>query len=380
MSNVTSSRLSISRIGALDTLYFQEQSEPVQDAAPAADYVDIAVRAVSLNAKDVYAINGRVNTRDKTTAFDLSGVVTAIGPNVKHIQVGDRAVACAPHHLGTTVRLRAGCVHKMLDHESFTALPTLFLVYATALYAINNRANLRAGESILVHAGSGGLGIAAITLAQRIGATVYTTAGSKTKRDYIINELGVPASNVFSSRDLSFVPAIKKVTGGRGVDVVINSLIGDLMHESWRCLSDFGRFIEVGKRELIDAGKLDMRIFLRNATFTAFDLSELYYAEDPYYHAVWDELVAQTLHLYRAREITTQPTKVFDVSQIAQAYRYFAHPDRVGKVVISLETANARIPVGQPPFPPQNPEHFWQVLLTSIPPMIGCTSYVPQCL
>ncbi|KAI1149132.1 polyketide synthase [Nemania diffusa] len=345
LSNVTSSRLSISRIGALDTLYFQEQSEPVQDAAPAADYVDIAVRAVSLNAKDVYAINGRVNTRDKTTAFDLSGVVTAIGPNVKHIQVGDRAVACAPHHLGTTVRLRAGCVHKMLDHESFTALPTLFLVYATALYAINNRANLRAGESILVHAGSGGLGIAAITLAQRIGATVYTTAGSKTKRDYIINELGVPASNVFSSRDLSFVPAIKKVTGGRGVDVVINSLIGDLMHESWRCLSDFGRFIEVGKRELIDAGKLDMRIFLRNATFTAFDLSELYYAEDPYYHAVWDELVAQTLHLYRAREITTQPTKVFDVSQIAQAYRYFAHPDRVGKVVISLETANARIPV-----------------------------------
>ena len=349
-------RLAIGRVGVMDTLHFQQEAGLTGTGTPPAGYVDIEVKAVGLNAKDVYAMSGRVDTRDKTTAFDFSGVVTAVGDHVTHVQVGDRAVAYAPHHLGTGVRVPAGAVHKMLDTEEFTVVPTLLLVYGTALYAINERAHLRKGESVLIHAGSGGLGIAAITLAQRLGAVVYTTAGSQTKRDYLINELGVPASHVFSSRDPSFVEAVTKATGGRGVDVVINSLVGDLMHESWRCLADFGRFVEIGKRELIDAGKLDMRVFLRNATFTAFDLSELFYAKDPFHRAIWDRLMAETLELYRAKEIQPLPMKVFDVSQVAQAYRYFANKDRVGKVVISMENERARVPVSQnldanPPYP-----------------------------
>ncbi|KAI1660867.1 polyketide synthase [Daldinia decipiens] len=338
-------RLSIDRVGVMDTLYFQQLSEPGQGGTPPADYVDIEVRAVSLNAKDVYAMSGRVDTRDKTTAFDFSGVATAIGRDVKHIKVGDRVVAYAPHHLGTTVRVPAGSVHKMLDDEEFTVMPTLLLVYGTALYAVNERARLRPGESVLIHAGSGGLGIAAITLARRVGAVVYTTAGSQAKRDYLINEMGVSPSHVFSSRDPSFVQAVMQATGGRGVDVVVNSLVGDLMHESWRCLAEFGRFVEIGKRELVDAGKLDMRVFLRNATFTAFDLSELFYAQDPFHRAIWDRLMVETLQLYRAGEIQALPMKVFDVSRVTQAYQYFSSRDRVGKVVISLEDPTARVPV-----------------------------------
>ncbi|KAI1426161.1 polyketide synthase [Xylaria sp. FL1777] len=366
-------RLAIDRVGVMDTLHLQQQSEPGSSKQPTSGYVDIDVKAVSLNAKDVYAINGRVDTRDKTTAFDFSGIVTAIGPDVQNVGVGDRIVACAPHHLGTTVRVRAEVVHKMLDDESFTVLPTLFLVYATALYAINDRAHLRAGESVLIHAGSGGLGIAAITLAQRLGATVYTTAGSQTKREYLINELGVPASHVFNSRDLSFVQAIKQATSGRGVDVIINSLVGDLMHESWRCLSEFGRFVEVGKRELIDAGKLDMRVFLRNATFTAFDLSELFHAEDCFHRDTWDQLLAKTLELYRAKEIQPLPMKVFDISQVAQAYRYFANQDRVGKVVISMQNERSRIPVAP------------AVYLSTFDPekvylLVGCLGGLGRCL
>ncbi|KAI1771743.1 polyketide synthase [Hypoxylon cercidicola] len=339
-------RLSVGRVGVMDTLYFQQQCEPGQQSeTPPAGFVDIDVKAVSLNAKDVYAMSGRVDTRDQTTAFDFSGVVTAVGSGVDHVQVGDRAVAYAPHHLGTAVRVPAGSVHGMRDDEEFAVVPTLLLVYATALYAINDRAHLRAGESVLIHAGSGGLGIAAITLARRLGAVVYTTAGSQTKRDYLVNELGVPASHIFNSRDASFVSAVKQATGGRGVDVVINSLVGDLMHESWRCLAEFGRFVEVGKRELVDAGKLDMRVFLRNATFTAFDLSELFYAKDPFHRAIWDRLMVETLELYRAKEIAPLPMKVFPVTQVAEAYRYFANKDRVGKVVISMEDAQARVPV-----------------------------------
>ncbi|KAG4220523.1 hypothetical protein PC116_g30998, partial [Phytophthora cactorum] len=185
----------------------------------------------------------------------------------------------------------------------------------------------------------------AITLAQKLGAVVYTTASSQTKRDYLMNEMGIPPTHIFSSRDPSFVQAVMQATGGRGVDVVINSLVGDLMHESWRCLAEFGRFVEIGKRELLDAGKLDMRVFLRNATFTAFDLSELFYARDPFHRAIWDRLMVETLQLYRAGEIRPLPMRVFDSSRVAQAYQYFSNKDRVGKVVISFEDPRARVPV-----------------------------------
>lgn len=353
LAEANPARLTISRPGVTDTMHFQQLREPGGDEEPAAGYVDIEVKSVSLNAKDVYAMSGRVETRNKTTAFDFSGVVTAIGagPASSRLKVGDRVVAYAPFHIGTTARVPAGCVHPLLDHEDFNVVPTLLVAYATALYALNDRAHLRRGESVLVHAGSGGFGIAAITLAQKIGATVYTTCGSQGKRDYLTKELGVPASHIFSSRDSSFVQGIAEATNGRGVDVIINSLVGDLMHDSWeRCLADFGRFVEIGKRELIDAGKLNMRAFLRNVTFTAFDLSELFYAEDPFHRAIWDRLMVETLDLYRAGDVTPPPMKIFDITQVSQAYRYFGNKDRVGKVVISMENPQARVPVAPAPY------------------------------
>ena len=369
-------RLSISRVGVTDTMHFQQLSGV---NTPPAGYVDIEVKAVGLNAKDVYAMSGRVDTRDKTNAFDFSGVVADVGsgPEVqaKQLKKGDRVVAYAPHHLGTTVRVPVGSVHQMLDHEEFTVVPTLLLVYGTALYAINHRAHLRAGESVLIHAGSGGLGVAAITLAQKLGAVVYTTVGSQAKRDYVNKELGVPASHIFSSRDASFVDGIKEATGGRGVDVVINSLVGDLMHDSWNVLADFGRFVEVGKRELIDAGKLDMHVFLRNTTFTAFDLSELFYAKDAFNRGIWDGLMDETLKLYRSGEIQTPPIKVFPVTEISQAYRYFAGKDRVGKVVISMENPQARVPVSESRKLEQFSQH---IFLTRVIFNLGRARYIPQ--
>lgn len=338
-------RLSIGRPGATDSMFFQQLSSTTAKTTPGAGYVDVEVKAVGLNAKDVYALAGRVETRNRTTALDFSGVVTAIGEGVEHLSVGDRVVAWAPNHFTTTERVPAGSVHKLLDHEELTVMSTLVTVYGTALYAFNQLAHLRAGESVLIHAGSGGLGFAAITLAQKRGAVVYTTAGSKKKREYLVNELGVPDAHIFNSRDASFVEGILEVTNGRGVDVVLNSLAGDLLHASWACLATFGRFVEVGKRELVDAGKLDMRVFLRSCTFSAFDLSEFFYAEEPHNRAVWDGLMGQVIELYRAGDIQAPPIKVFGVSEITQAYRTFTQHDRIGKIVISLENPQARIPV-----------------------------------
>ncbi len=107
------------------------------------------------------------------------------------------------------------------------------------------------------------------------------------KKDVLVSELGIPRKNIFQFWDISFVDGIFAATNGKGVDVVLNSLTGDLLHASWRCCANFGRFVEVSKGDIVDAGKLDMDVFFRNVTFTAFDLTELYYHEVQFYKDFW---------------------------------------------------------------------------------------------
>ena len=348
-------KLSVGQVGMTDTIHFQQVAQ--LETTPPAGFVDVDLRAVGLNAKDVYALNGRAETRDSTTALDFSGVISAVGPDVKHLKVGDRVAGFVPNHFGTTERITVRAVHKMLPEEEFTVLPTLLTVYCTALVALRDRAHLRAGESILIHSGAGAFGLAAICLAKLMGANVYATVGSQSKRDYLVKEMGVSPENIFNSRDTSFRDSIMEATGGRGVNVIVNSLVGDLMHASWSSIAPFGRFVEIGKRELIDAGKLDMRVFLKNATFSAFDLSEFFYAEDYHYQDVVYNYTAEVIDMYRAGKIKASPIATFDISQIGQAYRYFGNKDRIGKVVISMENPKSRVQVVPAPykavFPPE---------------------------
>lgn len=284
LSNAGLARFSIDKVGHSDTIYFQQLREPFTEPPPG--FVDIAIRAVSLNAKDIYTSTGRVETRRGTTAFEFSGVITATARDVSNMKPGDPVVALWPCHFKTVERVPAWAVHKLLPDEEYTTMTSIPVAYSTALYALYDRACLRNGESVLIHSGSGALGIAAISIAQRVGATVYTTVGSPAKKEFLMAEFGLPESHIFSSRDSSFVDGLMELTSGRGVDIVINSLVGDLMHSSWECVSNFGRFVEVGKRELVDAGRLNMRGFLRNATFTAFDIEEMVLSEHSYHRKV----------------------------------------------------------------------------------------------
>ncbi|CAJ2505661.1 Uu.00g130550.m01.CDS01 [Anthostomella pinea] len=329
--------------GVSETIQFRQKHEPT--TSPPDGCIDVLVKAISLNAKDVYALHGRIETHMATNAVEISGVVTALGPGVVDLRIGDRVLVMAPTYLGTTARVPAWATHRMLPEEKYTTMPTLPVVYTTALYALRERAHLRAKESVLIHSGAGAFGIAAITTAQRMGATVYTTAGTEAKRSWISSNLGVPLTNIFHSRDTSFARGIKQATGGRGVDVVVNALVGDLLHATWACIAPFGRFVEIGKKELTEAGRLDMEVFVRSVTFTAFDLNGLFFNEDPYYRDLLRRLTTEVLDLYRSGVIKPVPITVFPANEIARSYRYFSSHDRIGKVVVSLEDDNASIPV-----------------------------------
>lgn len=120
------------------------------------------------------------------------------------------------------------------------------------------------------------------------GIQVFTTVGSDDKKDFLVHKFGIKRQNIFNSFDSTFLPGVLAATNSKGVDVILNSLTGDLLHDSWRACARFGRFVEVGKQDLSDAGKLDMQNFRRNVTFTAFDVSELCDVKDRTLNSVWE--------------------------------------------------------------------------------------------
>ncbi|RYP80513.1 hypothetical protein DL770_006186 [Monosporascus sp. CRB-9-2] len=336
-------QLTIGEAGSFDTLHFKQITLP---ARLGADDVQVSVTCVGLNAKDYYALAGKVDTKDASCTLDFCGVVERVGAGVSHLSVGDRVVVMAPGHFRTSEIVPSWACQKLLDGEPFDIMSTLPMVFSTALYALRDRARLQAGETVLIHSAAGGVGIAAIQIAQWIGAEIYATVSNDGKANYLVENFQIKRENIFSSRDTSFLADVLSATGGRGVDVVLNSLTGELLHASWRCCASFGRFVELGKRDLVDFGKLDMDVFLRNTTFTAFDMTNMYYDDNAAVRRVWARLLADVVDLFRREVISSiKPLSVFDVSDVRKAMRYFSSRNRMGKVVVALEKEDSWIPL-----------------------------------
>ncbi|KAL2862206.1 type I polyketide synthase [Aspergillus lucknowensis] len=346
LGDVPDVRLALKQAGQLDSMYFQEQEAAVPGLLAPTE-VRVKVASVGLNAKDYYVLVGQVDTPDASCQVDFAGTIVEVGSAVTEFRPGDRVVSMAPSHFQTYRTVPDWTCHRLLEHESFDECATLPVVFATAIYGLHYRAQIKAGESILIHSGAGGVGIAAIQLALNAGVgQIFTTVSSEEKKQYLIDQFGLEPSNIFSSRDSSFLDGVLAATGGKGVDVVLNSLTGDQLHASWKCCASFGRFVEIGKLDLTTAGRLQMDQFLRNTTFTAVDLSQLYYTDVKGLHAEWKQLVGEVMTLYREGKITPPgPIKRFDISETTQAFRYFSSRSRMGKVVINFERDDAEIQV-----------------------------------
>ncbi|RYP08079.1 hypothetical protein DL764_002119 [Monosporascus ibericus] len=335
-------QLAIGVDGQLDSLFFK-QIPASQALGP--DDVEVEVRAVGLNAKDYFAVMGRVDTRDATCTLEHCGIVRRTGSNVEALRTGDHVVVMAPGKFKNFEVVPSWACEKLEPNEDMNVMSTLPLVYSTAIYALHSRANLQPGESILIHSGASAVGMASIQLAHQVGAEVYTTVSNAEKKRHLVETFGVRPENVFSSRDISFAEDLLGATGGRGVDVVLNSLAGELLHASWRCCAEFGRFVEIGKRDLADAGRLAMEQFLGSATFTAFDLTDLYYSNNPARNRTWASLLARVVELYRQGKIRAFPTQVFDVADVTGAFRIAGSSAKIGKVVVNLEDPKSVIRV-----------------------------------
>jgi NADPH:quinone reductase-like Zn-dependent oxidoreductase len=322
-------KMKIGSPGLLDTLHFIDDYT-LSSTLPEG-HVEIEVKAVGLNFKDVMIAMGQLV--NEHIGVECAGVVTRVGSAVLDLEVGDRVCAISEGSFASYVRCRATSVARIEDSLSFETGSTIPLIWTTAYYSLIHVGRLEKGESVLIHAAAGGVGQAAIILAQMIGAEIFVTVGSLDKKNFLMNEYKISEDRIFFSRDTSFASQIKTATKGQGVDVVLNSLAGDALLATWQCLASFGRFVEIGKRDIVSNTRLEMAPFAKNVTFSSVDLIVVV-SERP---LLMKRLLSEVFDLYRqgfVRPIT--PLSIFPISDVESAFRSLQSGKNLGKIAITL--------------------------------------------
>jgi NADPH:quinone reductase-like Zn-dependent oxidoreductase len=199
-----------------------------------------------------------------------------------------------------------------LTHEIAAAVP---IAFATAKLALQRLAGLGRGNRVLIHAAAGGVGLAAVQIAQRAGATIFATAGSTAKREHL-HRLGV--EHVLDSRSVSFAGEVMERTGGAGVDVVLNSLAGDAIAAGLSVVGSYGRFVEIGKSDIYRNAPMGLGPFRANLTYSALDLERMCHERPEVVGEVLREVMSQVV----AGELAPLPVTVFSIAQVNDAFRY----------------------------------------------------------
>nr|Q86ZD9.1 RecName: Full=Squalestatin tetraketide synthase; Short=SQTKS; AltName: Full=Highly reducing polyketide synthase 1; Short=HR-PKS 1; AltName: Full=Squalestatin S1 biosynthesis cluster protein pks1 [Phoma sp. C2932]AAO62426.1 type I polyketide synthase [Phoma sp. C2932] len=331
-------QMGIKTPGLIDTLQFSKTD--ATDNLPN-DYIEIEPKAFGLNFRDVMVAMGQLE--ESIMGFECAGVVRRVGPSSAghNIKVGDRVCALLGGQWTNTVRVHwhsVAPIPQAMDWETAASIP---IVFVTAYISLVKIARMQAGETVLIHAASGGVGQAAIILAKHVGAEIFATVGTDEKRDLLIKEYKIPDDHIFSSRNALFAKSIRQRTNGKGVDVVLNCLAGGLLQESFDCLADFGRFIEIGKRDIELNHCLNMGMFARSATFTAVDLIAI--GRDRSY--MFAEALPKIMTLLQEKAIRpVTPISIYKIGDIETAFRLMQAGKHMGKIVITAPE-DAMVPV-----------------------------------
>ncbi|KAI1260128.1 putative polyketide synthase [Xylariaceae sp. FL1019] len=321
-------KLKIGQLGLLDTLRW-EAAEVVQDALGAGE-IEIEVKAVGVNFKDCLTALGRV--AEDSIGSECAGIVVSAGHGCRLIP-GDRVLVSALDTFTGRYRCPEQLAAKIPDGMTFAEAGGVATNFVTAYHSLSVVARLQEGESVLIHSGAGGTGQAAIQIAQSLGAEVFTTVGSGQKKQLLSSLYNIPPERILNSRDLSFRDDIMRLTNGRGVDVVLNSLSGDALVASWECVAAYGRFVEIGKKDIFSHNRLPMYQFAKNVSFSAVDIAAMT-KERPVLVSNALSFVVDMFKQKRLRMIS--PLKVFSACETEAAFRYLQSGANAGKVVVEI--------------------------------------------
>ncbi|KAJ5109662.1 hypothetical protein N7532_002307 [Penicillium argentinense] len=311
--------LDIVSFGRLETLQWAPKNLKSQLDS---EEVEVDIQFVGLNFMDLMIAMGLVGNPGQF-GIEAAATVRRVGTNVAEFKPGDKVCLAGFGFLATRTILHQSSCLKYPDYMAAEDVVTFWSVYTTVLYSFLYVGNLQKGQygrkSVLIHSGTGGIGLAAINLCQAIGAEGKDTS--------LTGQLLCTCS--YESNQWT------------GVDIVLNSLAGKLLHASWECVAPFGKMIEIGKRDFMTHGALEMGPFLANRTFVGVDMLHLLT-----HNLELRDRVQDTLFEYLRKGVIQpiRPIQVFDADRIEDAMRYMQAGTHMGKIVIQMPSNPASLP------------------------------------
>ncbi|PRQ09065.1 type I polyketide synthase [Enhygromyxa salina] len=324
-------QLSVSTKGSLDNLILAER--PLATGPLGPDEVRVAVRAAGLNARDVLnalgMYPGEADALDTKVGLDLgiegAGVITGVGSQVQHLAVGDRVMGVMPAAFGPVAVADGRLLVKVPERWSFEQAAAVPIVFLTAYYALVELAKLARGQRVLIHAASSDIGLAAVALAQHLGAEVFATAPER--KLAALRQLGLKDDHIASSETLGFEQKFLSATGGRGVDVVLDNLDAEFVNASLRLLPEGGHFAELGIRDIRDPARVASEY--RGVSYHAVDITRL--APE-----LIQDMLVELLALFEVGALLPLTTSTWDLRNAGEAFRSLSNGGHVGKYVLEL--------------------------------------------
>ncbi|KAE8154264.1 hypothetical protein BDV25DRAFT_126571 [Aspergillus avenaceus] len=289
--------------------------------------VEVEMSYVGLNLRDMLVCLGLVGDKSE---FGLEGTV------------GNRVIVAGDGLLCTRKIVPEARCFPLFEGLTLEDGAGITSIYGTVLYALLTVGNLRKGQSILIHSACGGVGLAAVQVCQMVGAEIYATVGNEQKVQYLVDTFTIPRSHIFDSRSSSFYQGLMEVTDQKGVDVVLNSLSGELLHLSWQCVASFGKMIELGKRDIYGHGQLDMGHFTGNKSFIAVDAKHLLEERPDYFREAIEQCKG---YFIQGKIKPVRPTTVFDAASVGEAFSLMQSGQHMGKLLVRMPDSPSDLPV-----------------------------------
>ncbi len=322
--------------GRLDAIRFV----PIERRSPFAHEVEVEIEHVGINFHDVLTALGLVSDTTAELAqvfgYDAVGRIISVGNDVQGLRPSDPVIVLAPGCFRSHITVEAVHVYPLPPSLRGESAATFLLAHVTAYYGLCELAKLRAGERVLIHAASGGVGLCAIRLAQHLGAEIFATAGTETKRD-ALRALGV--RHVFDSRTDSFASQILALTQSEGVDVVLNTLSGPLLDRSLSLLRSDGRFVDLTKRDHLQGGALSLSPFLRGLSYFMVDLHGLLLRMPKRLQ----NAISDVFSLLQQGVFTALPTESVPLADTESILRRMSQGQHTGKLAVRMPVASGQV-------------------------------------
>ncbi|KAI1147950.1 putative polyketide synthase [Nemania diffusa] len=323
--------MTVEAAGSADSIYFRRTDVNQQPIGE--DEIIVKVEAAGVSHRDLSLILGSIPWA--SPGFDGVGRVVKKGLQVNTLRDGDIVFFLAPDGgaFSTYKKMPSWQAAKVPLGMTIQDAASLPLAYSVAALALIHNGRLAKNDTVLIHAATGAIGQACVVLAQHVGARIFATAGSEEKRKFLHTTFGIPENQIFSSREAGFRDRIITETGGRGVDVVVNSLSGERLVETWALCAKFGRFIEIGKKDALENTYLPMKPFDSNLSFVSIDLPELFKHRPNELEGVFSEVIGL---VKRGVAVPIRPVTVLPISEFSTALRKLKSGDNIGKIVATL--------------------------------------------